>query len=197
MNGATLAGAIIWGLMLAGWLAIRLPYRRRAKRLGVVADRRSLAERALLGGTIVGLVIVPLFWIATGFPDVANYAITPWQVALGLLAAAGFLWLFRASHKQLARNWSVTLELREDHELVTSGLYQHIRHPMYASFWLWGIAQALLLGNWIAGLAGLFSVALLYTLRVGKEEAMMRAHFGRAYDLYCEATPRLVPNLFR
>ncbi len=186
-----------WLAMLAGWLAIRWPHRRRAKRMGVAVDRKSLEERLLLGGTIVGLVALPIIFFLTQWPQSATYTLHPLQYAAGVLAALGFLWLFRASHKQLARNWSVSLELRDDHELVTEGLYRHIRHPMYASFWLWGIAQALLVPNWIAGLAGLTSVALLYALRIGKEEAMLRAHFGAQYDAYCARTPRVVPSPWR
>ena len=186
-----------WLATLAGWLAIRWPHRRRAKRMGVAVDRKSLEEKLLLGGTIVGLVALPAAFFLTGWPQGATYGLHPIQYGAGALVAVAFLWLFRASHKQLARNWSVSLELRDDHELVTEGLYRHIRHPMYASFWLWGIAQALLVPNWIAGLGGLVSVALLYGLRVGKEEAMLRAHFGTQYDAYCASTPRVMPAPWR
>jgi protein-S-isoprenylcysteine O-methyltransferase Ste14 len=187
--------AFTWLAMLAGWLAIRWPHRRRARRLGVVADRKSTGEWLLLTGTIIGLVVLPGMFFLSGWPVAAAYNLNPLQYTAGLIVAVCFLLLFRASHKQLARNWSVTLELREDHELVTNGLYRYIRHPMYASFWLWGIAQALLVPNWIAGLTGLASVALLYGLRIGQEEAMMREHFGADYDAYCARTPRIVPRL--
>jgi len=49
------------------------------------------------------------------------------------------------THKDLGRNWSVTLEVREQHALVTNGVYSRVRHPMYSAFWLWALAQALLL----------------------------------------------------
>ncbi len=186
-----------WLAMLAGWLAIRWPHRRRAKRMGVAVDRKSSEERLLLGGTIVGLVVLPAIFFLTGWREGTTYELHTLQYAVGVAAALAFLWLFHASHKQLARNWSVSLELRDDHELVTDGLYRHIRHPMYASFWLWGIAQALLVPNWVAGLAGLVSVAVLYALRVGKEEAMLRAHFGAQYDAYCAVTPRVMPTPWR
>jgi hypothetical protein len=63
--------------------------------------------------------------------------------------------------------------MREDHKLITNGVYARIRHPMYTAFWLWAIAQALLLPNWIAGLSGLIGFGTLYLLRVGPEEEMM------------------------
>jgi protein-S-isoprenylcysteine O-methyltransferase Ste14 len=61
------------------------------------------------------------------------------------------LWLFRRSHADPGQNWSVGLEIREGHQLVTKGVYRHIRHPMYASIWLWAFAQEMLLQNWLAG----------------------------------------------
>ena len=64
------------------------------------------------------------------------------------------------------------------------------------SFWLWGIAQALLIPNWVAGFSGIVAVAILYFSRIRNEEAMMRQQFGNAYDDYCKRTKRLVPKLF-
>ena len=65
------------------------------------------------------------------------------------------LLLFWRSHANLGRNWSPSLQLREGHALVTRNtyrhIYRHIRHPIYESQWLWNIAQALLLRNWITG----------------------------------------------
>ena len=84
---------------------------------------------------------------------------------------------------------------RDQHRLVTDGLYRYVRHPMYASFWLWAIAQALLIPNWIAGLAGLAGVAGLYFSRVGKEERLMQQAFGEEYRAYCATTGRVVPRL--
>jgi protein-S-isoprenylcysteine O-methyltransferase Ste14 len=67
---------------------------------------------------------------------------------------------------------------------------------MYASFLLWGVTQALLIPNWIAGLAGLVAVLALYAVRQSREEAMMRDTFGAEYDAYCARTKRLVPGIF-
>lgn len=64
---------------------------------------------------------------------------------------------------------------------------------MYLSEIVKGIAQTLLLPNWIAGWSGLLSFLPLYFNRVPKEEAMMREHFGKEYEDYCARTPRVVP----
>ncbi len=55
-------------------------------------------------------------------------------------------WLFWRPHIGLGRNWSPSLQLREEHTLVTKGVYHSIRHPMFASMWL----SALVVGAVIA-----------------------------------------------
>ena len=66
---------------------------------------------------------------------------------------------------------------------------------MYASEWLWGIAQALLLQNWVAGWAGLALFTPLYVLRVPREERMMLDQFGEEYRAYMDRTGRVVPRI--
>lgn len=106
---------------------------------------------------------------------------------------AGGVWLFRRSHADLGRNWSVSLALQSDHQLVSSGVYRRIRHPMYAAFFLLAIGQCLLLPNGVAGPAALLAVTLLYVVRKPREEAMMRERFGEAYRQYQASTGGVMP----
>jgi protein-S-isoprenylcysteine O-methyltransferase Ste14 len=66
---------------------------------------------------------------------------------------------------------------------------------MYASEWLWGIAQALLLQNWVAGWASLALFTPLYGWRMPREERMMLDRFGEEYRAYINRTSRVVPRL--
>ena len=68
-------------------------------------------------------------------------------------------------------------------------------HPMYASQWLWSVAQPLLLQNWIAGWSGLLLFLPLYLSRVPREEQMMLVQFGEAYRAYMRRTGRVIPRL--
>ncbi|MBF2009355.1 MAG: isoprenylcysteine carboxylmethyltransferase family protein, partial [Chlorogloeopsis fritschii C42_A2020_084] len=106
------------------------------------------------------------------------------------------LWLFWRSHHDLGKNWSSTLQIREGHTLTTNGVYQNIRHPMYASVLLLCVAQALLLSNWIAGLSGFIGFSIAYATRVNQEEQMLLDRFGDEYEAYRQSTKRLVPYLF-
>lgn len=187
---------IIWGMMLLIWCAMRYPAMRRARRQKTRVDNRTALDISLLTFCVVALVAMPIMWRLGIFSDLADRSQNFVVLALGSVTGAAFLWLFRRSHKDLGRNWSVTLEVREGHQLVTGGVYAHVRHPMYASFFLWGISQALLIPNWIAGLSGLVAVLALYAVRQSREEAMMRQTFGLEYDAYCTRTKRLIPGIF-
>ncbi len=180
-------------LLAVGWYVIRFPYARRSRRNPVARSARGPREMALLLVSLTGLGIVPLVYVATGWPRFADYAFRPLQAWLGLVAALAALIMFRLTHRALGRNWSVTLEVRESHKLVTDGVYRRVRHPMYTAFWLWAVAQALLLPNWFAGLAGLVGFGTLYFLRVGHEERLMIEAFGDSYRAYMERTGRLIP----
>jgi protein-S-isoprenylcysteine O-methyltransferase Ste14 len=187
---------IIWGLMLLTWCAMRYPAMRRARRQKTRVDHRTPLDISLLTFCVLGLVVMPIVWRLGAFQGLADRGQHIGLLILGSVTGIVFLWLFRRSHKDLGRNWSVTLEVREGHQLVTGGVYAHVRHPMYASFLLWGLAQALLIPNWIAGLSGLLAVLALYGVRQSREEAMMRQTFGSEYDAYCARTKRLLPGVF-
>lgn len=185
--------AAVWFAGLIAWYVIRHPFHRRARK---VAVRRSLAdwrERILLGTAVAGLLVIPGIYVLSGFPAAFDRPFSPVIAWLGLAPLLGALWLFRRSHSDLGKNWSITLEVREQHALVNDGVYRLIRHPMYSSFFLLGIAQAMLLPNWFAGLAGIAGAAILYGFRVAREERMMLDTFGDAYRAYMNQTKRIVP----
>ena len=115
---------------------------------------------------------------------------------LGLLVFAASLWLFYRVHRELGRNWSDSLEVRQSHTLVTDGLYRYVRHPMYSAFFLWALAQALLLPNWFAGLAGFVGFGTLFFFRVGQEERLMLETFGEQYRAYMQRTARIIPKIY-
>jgi protein-S-isoprenylcysteine O-methyltransferase Ste14 len=115
---------------------------------------------------------------------------------LGIAVDIAALYLFYRTHRDLGHNWSVSLDLRERHTLVTTGIYATVRHPMYSGFWLMAVAQALLLPNWVAGPAGLVGFGILFFGRVRREEEMMIAAFGDEYRAYMRRTARVVPWMY-
>src|ERR1700743_2505178 len=168
----------IFVALVVGWYLIRYEYARRSRRERIVWSARGPVETALLLISLTGLGLVPLVYVATGIPRFTAYSFHPLFAWLGLFFAIAALGMFHLTHRALGRQWSISLDLRENHELVTSGIYRRVRHPMYSAFWLWAIAQALLLPNWIAGLAGLGGFGVLFFGRVGRGGGMTLGALG-------------------
>ncbi len=190
------AAKIIFLLAAIASFAIRYPHERRSRKLPVRASARDLHEAILVAIAVAGLAIVPLIYVATGFPRGASYrfeAVSGWIGTLVFLAELSLLY---GAHHDLSRNFSATLEIRQDHTLVTRGVYARVRHPMYSAFWLWAVAQALLLPNWVAGPAGLLGFGILFFRRVGREERLMLETFGQDYSIYMARTARVLPWIY-
>ena len=189
-------GKIVWVLGIIAWYAIRYPSERRARRTKVVSDRRSGVEIVGLSVALLGLAFIPGFYVATGKPEAADYPAHLWAVIIGAVLFLSAMWVFRRTHKALGRNWSISLQIREKHELISHGPYALVRHPMYTSFMLMALGQAFLLANWVVGLAGVIGFAVLFFLRVDKEERMMLEIFGPEYRAYMDRTKRIIPYIY-
>ena len=193
---ATSLGPIVWAIGVTAWFIIRYPYARRARRTQTLRKVGATRERLLLSGATLGLFAIPAAYLVTGGPRAANYPLNFVAVAIGAALFVVSLWLFRRSHKDLGRNWSASLEIRSEHRVVRGGVYARIRHPMYASFWLWGLAQAFLLPNAVAALSGLVFVGILFFARVRHEEQMLIAALGEDYRVYMGETKRIIPGIY-
>ena len=184
---------LIWLAGLIGWYVIRHPFQRRAKKLRVEKSLLDRREWILLSLVTIGLFFIPALYCLTGFPGAVDRPFVPLTAWLGLIPLLSALWLFRRSHHDLGKNWSVTLKVREQHELIRHGVYRWVRHPMYSSFFLLGVAQLLLIPNWFAGAAGLLGATLLFVFRAFREERMMIDIFGDEYRSYMAETKRIIP----
>jgi len=174
---------------------IRAPHGQRSRGVKVVRSARGALEIVLL--TLAWLAFfMPLVWVAAPVFAFANYPLRPVPLAAGAVCLAMGLWLFARSHGDLGTNWSITLEVRENHRLVTHGIYRTLRHPMYSALLLYSIGQALAVPNWIVGPSYGVAMALLFAFRLGPEERMMLEEFGEDYEAYRGRTKRLVPGIW-
>ena len=185
----------IYFLVLIVEIMIRVPLNRRRKQEKMSEQRVTSQERTLLGLLSLGGFFIPLIFAATNWLDFANYSLPVWAGWLGVLLAAGAVFVFWRAHIDLGVNWSPSLEIRENHELITRGIYGVIRHPMYASQWLLVIAQPLLLQNWIAGFSNLLAFIPFYFLRVKTEEQLMLETFDDQYRAYMQRVGSVIPKL--
>jgi protein-S-isoprenylcysteine O-methyltransferase Ste14 len=115
---------------------------------------------------------------------------------LGLIMlAVGIAFAVWARH-DLGRNWSGTVTVKQDHELIRSGPYRLVRHPIYTGLLLAILGTAVAFGEWRGLLAfGLLTGSLLLKLRI--EERFMGESFPDEYARYRAEVPALIPFIGR
>ena len=158
-----------------------------ARRGETIARSRGVAE------IIAYFFFVPYAVIAARpGPEVDIPEVLRW-IGLGLilLGIAFALWAIAT----LGRHYDVELEIHRDHELVRTGPYRVVRHPLYAGLALHFAGACIATGNLvlIAGTILVTYPALYYRARV--EERLLRDRFGAAYDEYARRVGMLVPLL--
>ena len=173
---------------------VRGAHTRPYRRLNIAVDKKTLPDMLLLGLAGIGM-LVPLIYVFSSLLDFANYSLPNWVGWIGAILFALAIWLLWRTHVDLGRSWTPTLGIRDDHQLVTDGVFKYMRHPMYAAHILWAIAAVLMLHNWIAGFVLLVVFVPQYLLRVNAEEQMMLEHFGVQYESYMQRTGRIIPRL--
>ncbi len=141
-------------------------------------------------------------WLVLGLSVPANF----WHVGrmepgvlfnvIGLaLMAAGIL-IRTAAARTLGRYYSRTLLVREEHRVVSEGLYGRIRHPGYLGVITLFLGAGLSTGNWIALVLIAIMVIPAYLRRMAVEEGMLAQALGSEYKEYMERTRRLIPFFY-
>ena len=111
-----------------------------------------------------------------------------WASALLTAIGIGFaIW----ARVNLGRNWSSRPTVKEQHELVTTGPYAYVRHPIYSGIMLAALGTALVTS--IFGIGVLVFISITFALRMHKEEKIMLELFPEQYPEYQKHTKRLVP----
>ena len=120
------AAILVFGITI---VVIRAPHGQRSRAIKVVKSGKGPLEVFLLTLAWIGF-FVPLIWIVTPVLGFADYPLLPIPFIAGVLCLVFGLTLFYRSHADLGTNWSITLEVREKHQLVTQGIYRRVRGPV-------------------------------------------------------------------
>lgn len=187
---------IVFFIGFVAYVVIRGRFAHPTKSNEHIEQRVDASEKILLPAMLATGLLFPVLYLFTPLLSFADYELPEWLHWCGLVTMLAALWLFWRSHSDLGLNWSATLEMRKGHEITRHGVYRSIRHPMYAAIWLFSIAQALLLNNWLAGWCVVFVFGLMYLIRTPREEQMLIDHFGQDYENYMTQTGRIIPRLF-
>lgn len=148
-----------------------------------------LALPALLSTVIYVIAPARMSWSALRIPT--------WLRWLGVgVALSGFA-LLQWSQETLGKNWSDAPRLVEGQEMIASGPYRWIRHPIYAAFLLILGSLLLISANWFVGGMWIGMTGLDVASRIRTEEAMMAGQFEERYRAYMRRTGQLVPRLVK
>lgn len=184
----SIAIVVPWMAWLVYWIATSNKVKQTARKEASLS--RTLQSLPLIVGG--ALIILPDFNAAAWSFDVQQIH-GPQFAGLAILLAGLAFSVWARLH--LGTNWSVSVTLKEGHELVRSGPYGLVRHPIYTGCLL-ALLGAVLIGSEWRGVVGLLLIfgSLAYKVRV--EENWLTACFGGAYAQYRREVAALIPGVF-
>jgi protein-S-isoprenylcysteine O-methyltransferase Ste14 len=179
VNAVEFVFAIGWAVFWLYWLVAAFSMKR-----GRLAWSRELRIRAVIGVLAILLLRVGAFQNNGLHSD-------PWLAGLGLVLFAAGLGFAIWARVRIGRNWGTPMSQKNDPELVTSGPYQLVRHPIYSGILVAGIGTAVALSwSWLIAVA-LAGIYFVYSAAI--EEHNLTEQFPDAYPQYRRSTKMLMP----
>jgi len=177
---------------LAIWVALSIYWEIAARTASPASTREGGVSRALhlaLIGAGQLAVLLPVPGLRARFLPPA-----PALIAVGLaLDVAAVVFMIQA-RRALGRHWSGAVTAKVGHELIRTGPYRWVRHPIYTGMFALCIGTALVSGE-LHTLVGFALIVLAYIRKIRMEERNLAALFGPAWQDYCRATKCVVPGL--
>lgn len=175
--------------LLAMWVLWLYPFLRK-RFTGPKRESEVMAHSGDLGLALESAgIFCAFFWIPnTPVPGAERI------IASMILApvAAVFGWL---SVRHLGKQLRILAGLYADHELIRTGPYAVVRHPVYASLFLMMLATGLLFARWPMLLLGIVLYIAGTEIRIHAEEGLLRARFGEQFEAYRRSVPAYLPFL--
>jgi protein-S-isoprenylcysteine O-methyltransferase Ste14 len=162
----------------------------RTAESGSKRDRRSQLGIVIQG---VGMALAGFGQVRPILPALSAASIASTLAVLVLMGGA--IALFATSSRELGRNWSLVARMRSDHQLVRTGPYARVRHPIYLGMLLFLLAMSVALGHWLQLIAAVPIFLIGTIIRTRLEDALLEQQFGGAFRDYRNSTPALIPRL--
>ncbi|HUI30172.1 MAG TPA: isoprenylcysteine carboxylmethyltransferase family protein [Candidatus Acidoferrales bacterium] len=202
MTQGALSRILLVGLLLL-FLLVRLFFTIKKRREGgrIARDEDAIAREGKSNFTFRRIIFGPVltFFIVLCClnPSWLRYLEIPYSSFImwfGAVMALAGIALLAWTHLCLGKEWSVNLQLRDDHRLIRSGPYSEVRHPMYTALFFIYIGLGLISNDYVAFILILMAVISLL-LRIPREEDMMIEKFGEEYRTYIKKTGKFFPKL--
>jgi protein-S-isoprenylcysteine O-methyltransferase Ste14 len=173
----------LWGLY---WFVSALGNKTTARREST-GSRLAHVVPLILGGVLIGWRSMPWPWLT---PRLWPRSLELYWLGLALLVAGLLFAVWARVH--LGRNWSATVTVKQSHELIRSGPYAYVRHPIYTGV-LTALLGTVLASGTLRAVLGLAIIAAALLRKVRIEERFMRETFPDEYPRYCATVPALIP----
>jgi protein-S-isoprenylcysteine O-methyltransferase Ste14 len=179
--------SLLWLTLMAYWLASS--FQKRTTLRGESHARWLLRVIPLVCGYALLLYRPP-------WPEWLGHRFVPawvWTGMLGVALTAAGVALAIWARRHLGPNWSATISIRSGHELIGTGPYRRIRHPIYSGFLLATVGTVLTIGE-LRGLLTLAVVVRHFTLKAREEDAWLAREFGAEFERHQRRTGMFLPG---
>jgi protein-S-isoprenylcysteine O-methyltransferase Ste14 len=178
----------LWLLLMLVWVVLWFGMKKAKKRERWI----QRAEYSVL--TVLGFFL--LFGGAQNWGWL-NFRLLPnvpdvW--ATGLAVTALGIGISIWARLSLGANWSGTVTLKDNHELVRNGLYRWIRHPIYTGILLGMVGSAMIKGH-LRGFIGVLVVLVGFYIKARREERFLREEFGAGFEEHSRQTGMFLPKV--
>jgi protein-S-isoprenylcysteine O-methyltransferase Ste14 len=178
---------LAYAAVLAGWVAWFWPFIFHAQH-----GRKVRKLATLTGATVAGIALeAAAFLVAFLFHEAAGTL----RLALAVALLPVPIWLAWTAVPHLGKQFRIRAGLFADHELVRTGPYAIVRHPIYASLLLMLLSNLLLLTRWPWWLVALSVFIAGTEIRVRTEDVLLRSAFGEDFERYRASVPAYLPFL--
>jgi protein-S-isoprenylcysteine O-methyltransferase Ste14 len=181
---------VLWGTLILFWLIS-----------GINAKKSSFKEPLIKQFVFYWLPIILAVYLLGPDERYGNSLLTGRFAAhTNLIGLTGlglcFIGLLTACWARylLGTNWSVSVQKKDNHELILKGAYRLVRHPIYTGLLLMFLGNALIVGSW-RGLVAVFILSVSFWFKLKKEEKWLKEIFGTEYSVYMAKSKALIPWL--
>ncbi len=179
--------ALIWAALGLYWLIAAFGRKSATKR--EPALERLVHILFMFGGFALIYSPDPRFGVLNQRFLPHSQAISIFGVAITAAGAAVAIW----ARVHLGKNWSGVVTIRQEHQLIRSGPYKYVRHPIYTGMLLALIGTALVIGEWRA-LLGFAVILVGFVKKARKEESFLQTQFGADFEDHKRHTGFFVPR---
>ena len=179
---------VVWIVFVLYW-QIKATDTKATQRLEPAASRILRVLIFLIAIVLLSIPHIPLPWLY-----VQLWPPGYWPFWLGAaVTVAGLLFAVWA-REHLGTNWSRSVTIKQGHELITTGPYAVVRHPIYTGILTGFLGMAIAISQ-VRGFIVFVLIFLVFWLKLRMEEEWMRSQFGETYATYARKTAALVPYL--